>query len=433
MNARVPWPNTLMEDYRSLLQQDGTEKKKPKKSKVPAGELPLYGTNGKLLNKEKSRLPKWLVTIIIFASALAILLLSIYLPQFFMDKKNNEWLIQPNPDALQLRQAYIVMNKDADFDGDGLTNGEEQALGTRIYGKDSDKDGIHDGDDRVPLQDDGTMLRALMTAGNNYKSPFEMNGVILWADDESSYANGGVIETMTGYRFYNFKGIAKFAAGSRAYLFENGRHTLLKYKEKEDAWEIPGDCVVTVTNRKPEETNEFTIFGHSTYIRSGFGEFLSGILPDNGWLTCRNMWVDDTMMDISMSVKAKRTTVTYDPNDMTRFESNTNSLTDLVNVYRTLDNGSAVLVSLVNANAGEVVLKITGYTPDGNLIVEDPEDSETRAILYIRPACRRAAKQDGTIYMDSWFDFYGCGFDSAKNNDTISFFTAAAETAADIW
>ena len=302
-------------------------------------------------------------------------------------------------------------------------------MGKKPYQYDSDGDGVADGRDKHPLQYDNTLYETLAQSGVSVSSGYQMSGVIMWADNQESLVKGGVTIMPDGsYRFTNFKGWVKFPEGTFAYKYVNGVHSFLNYKEREQAWKIDEDCIVVLTDTEPKSTYQFSFFGSKSYLAdNGFSKFLSALLPNKGFITCQELWLDDTFIDVSAGKVANITKIDYDPTDYSRFSFHTNYLKDLVEVYDLLDNDNTILTSLFSSEYGESIVQIYGYTAYGDLLACSPDNSESRTVLKVYPSTTKELNENGIIVSRQWFDFEGAGFNS-KNGDTISFFCSSVKS-----
>jgi len=397
-------------------------------SSSPSSALIIdFSTKSNTLKRRKKRLHTITMVTTIVGSVLALLFASIYLPQLFIDDpKAEEEPINYNSASIQIRKSYIENNPTEDFDNDGLSNSAELLYGTSVFNVDTDGDGIADGKDFDPLKKNRDIYQKLKEDGYQLSSAYTMNGVILWPDNESSCMYGGVMQTISGaYYFTDFIGWAKFPDGSYAYKYENGVHTLLEYRKKENAWYIDSDCFVVVTDKEPEHVHQFHIFGNRSYVQDGaWGSFLSSVLPNKGWLTCRKMWLDDTFISAPqlVTVNVKSEEYTYSKDDSGRFRYNDTSLDNLTALYTAIKKNNPVLVSLNSDAKGESVFFVYGYDAEGNLLIKTLDGNFYGAIT-IYPRCTRTINGAGVLSERKWFDFKGAGFDSSKN-DTIHFFEA---------
>lgn len=402
---------------RNILQQrlqDHTEQKQ--------NEYPTYAITGKV--KKKPLQFHFSLNVFITIVCIVVLLLAIYLPQFFIyEDQTGKQLIESNFSSLSDWQSYIQCHKDADFDGDGLKNYKEIEIGSDPYNTDTDKDGIADGFDSSPLTPDNGVEKHLISQGKTPTDSFNMNGVLLWADNKQSWVNGAVIEVPTGYQFSKFKGYAKFPTEKIPYQLVNGKHTPLKKHPETNAWKITQDCIVEFYEKEPESTYELSFLDHSIYINTAIAKALAAILPDTGWLTGQRMIVNDTFVSTQKNTYAEYSNVIRKDFPEKRFEAFGNRLSDLAAVYRHICDGEIVMVSLMSEKIGETVLVAYGYTPDGDLIVAAPSDKNIVGKLSFDICCRKSIdSQTGNIETTSFFEFAGCGY-STINGDKLSFWT----------
>lgn len=387
---------------------------------------PVYDSRGDVIYQRKVRINrKLLITSIVIASILLVLSGIIYLPQLFIsDALPNEPITTSDKDAYMDVLQYVREHGGDDFDKDGLSNYKELEAKTDPFFNDTDKDGILDGHDHNPTKKNDTLYNAILSTGNSIKTPYQINGVILWPDNKNAWTYGAVIPVRNGYQFTGFNGWAKFPEGKYAYQYVDGRHTLLKHNEKANTWKITKDCVVVLMDKQPENTYLVSFFGKETYIRNGFGKFLSWLLPEKGWITAKTMWLDDTFIDTSSNTYAPYKKQDSLPYLTSRYGQYSKTLKSLSDVYHLIDTGHPVLASIVSEERGETIVEIYGYTYAGHLIVADPHIKSANGILTIDVRCERALSPDGKITENSWFEFYGCGYDSL-NGAMISFFSTA--------
>lgn len=387
-------------------------------------QKPMYDEKGNVIKYNKSKFSKfnW-KPLVVIASLLIIICGVLYLPQLFMhDDLRGDFIMTPNAAGYTQMQKHLENNKGGDFDSDGLKNMEEIEIGSDPFFTDSDRDGVIDGLDSNPLNKDKALDNAILAQGTTRKDPYSMSGVILWPDNYDSWIHGAVIETQEGFQFTGFKGWAKFPSGAYAYQYVNGKHQLLPYRENANAWHITQDCVVVLTDDKPENTYRIRLFGYEFYMRSGIAEALNWLLPERGWITCEKMWLDDTFVDTNTNIYTTFKKVNpYSFGDK-RFEKYGKSLDSLADVYQYISSGRYVLASLMSKEHGECIVEIYGFTETGNLIVADPQLKTNFGILNVEICCSRVLNRDGSVGEQGWFEFYGCGYNSFEG-DMISFFS----------
>ena len=366
------------------------------------------------------------ITSITLASILLSLTILIYVPQIFIVDDVEEAVFEKwNQASLAERQRYISDNPFNDFDKDGVSNSREIELKSGIYSVDTDLDGVIDMFDNAPTVFDETLYEAHTKANIDVGSAFMMNDVLLWADDKESLVKGGVSKTLSGgYHFNNFKGWAKFPQKGIAYKYENGVHTKLKHKEKEDAWYIDGNYNVYCITEEPKMVYSYSFFGKQDYLYGSWGAFVNKILPSQGPISCKSMWLSDTFQSFSKDVTAKYTNFSEKQLIPERFAANNNTMSDLMSIYLSIQEGNAVFASIMDDELGEALVTIYGYTADGNLLISDIS-GEAHGTLYINPICAKTL-EDGIITSREWFEFEGFGFNS-KNGQTISLFGVASE------
>lgn len=375
--------------------------------------------------KERQKYYKFLKILIPIISVFLVLAGIVYLPQFLIeDEAANELIFKADLEKYDEFLKYLDGKRDSDFDGDGVSNYIESQWGSNPYSKDTDHDGVFDGTDNSPCSHDDVLYTSLLTQGADIDEPYEINGVILWPDDKNSWALGAVIPVQNGYQFTNYRGWAKFPSGKYAYEYSDGKHTILKQKKDANAWYIAHDCKVVLVDDRPENTYKVSFFGKSTYLRNGTGELLAWLLPEKGWITAETMWLDDTFVDTRSNTYSQYQKANTSYLDTARYKYYTEQLTDLAEVYAIIDRGDYVLASLISKEHGESIVEIYGYTNDGDLIVADPQIKSINGILRVTARCSRALDKNNRIVENSWFEFSGCGYDSA-NGDLIGFFYAS--------
>ena len=122
-----------------------TIKKNQKKTKSDQKEIPTFGVDGNVIIPGKKERQKKIKKVIIIASAVA---LFIYIPQFFMkgtsSSEENKLAVSLDVSAVKRSTDAMKENSAADFDSDGIDNGEEQNQNTNCWFLDSDQDGLTD-------------------------------------------------------------------------------------------------------------------------------------------------------------------------------------------------------------------------------------------------------------------------------------------------
>lgn len=370
---------------------------------------------------------KKLKKLIIVTSVVLALAGAIYIPQLFIEEvRKNELIFTSDKGRYAAFLKYLDLKRDADFDGDGLSNYLEAQQRSNPFSNDTDHDGVLDSFDKNPCERDETLLTILTMQGADIEEPYAINGVILWPDNEEAWSLGAVIPVQSGYQFTDFQGWAKFPSGKYAYKFAGGKHTLLDYKQNANAWYIEEDCVVVLVDEQIENTYLISLFGYETYMRNSFGAFLAKVLPDKGWIAGETMWLEDTFVDTSDNIYAKYQTTNITQLDDSRYSTYSNKLDDLADVYRFIDQGDCVLASLMSEDHGETIVEVYGYTKSGDLIVADPHSKSTNGVIFIQANCSRALDKNNNITENSWFEYYGCGYDSS-NGDLIGFFSVLSK------
>lgn len=379
----------------------------------------------KIKKSPKNRILIIVTTVIV---SLTLLLSSVYIPQFFIQegKTNNSLITTPNKEALYLRENYLQENPDEDFDADGVSNATEIKNGSNPYKYDSDNDGVNDELDKTPTKFSNEVAESLALEGISPKSPYEMNGLLMWADNEESLIKGGAILLTNGnYRITNFKGWIAVPSGTFVYKVSNGSHEILKHKEKEDAWYINCDTEIEVTEKEPDYIHKFSMFGSTSYLNNNkFTVFLSNILPDEGWITSQKIWLDDTFIKNDNIIFSNNFN-TPESFELSRFSHADYKLANLTMVYNTILEGDSVYASIINEEHGESIVRIIGFDNEGNLVAENLEATNANYI-YIYPTAGKTLTKDNTVVTREWFEFTGCGY-SSYTGSTISFFASSAE------
>ena len=392
---------------------------KPKQEKLH------YDTSGNVVYRYNA-LRITLKVVVIVGIVFAVLAAAIYTPQLFMRDPEpvNDLITKPDPSGYSNMRQYIRSHSDMDYDNDGLTNGEEIKIGTNVFFADSDLDGLNDSiDKKANKKDKKAVLNALKVSNGSRKTPYSMDGVILWPQNNKAWSQGTVILTQEGYKFTNFKGYAKFPEGNVPYVCKDGRHTPLPYKADVDAYKISEDCIITLTNEKKEQTYQIGLFGKEWYIRNGFGKFLNWLLPEKGWLTAKSMWVDDTFNNYNTVTVDYAPPESYVASD-SRFEYYSYDLDDLAMVYTLLDEGYYVHASILSEDQGESIVVIFGYTASGDLLAVDPDVTQI-GVIDINIQRIRCVNNDNRVSEFSFFTFSGCGYQE-EEKPLIAFYSAGS-------
>ncbi len=424
-----------MNDMNRLLEKKNRAIKKRKKH-TKDHALPVYDMKGKTVFSEQSVRRKKTVVAVVITGLIAVF---IYVPQFFLDDDGDSAAQEPEADqsAVRLINSALRDNPTGDFDGDGIENADETTLGTDPWNIDSDGDNVTDYYevnvlDSDPLSAGSALLDAQTKqdeeGGKNLGTPYKIGNVILWPSDYDSRAYGSVVETLSGYRFCGFDGYAQFpeSDGNYAYKVEDGVHTLLPYLEAENAWQVSDGDTVEIYADELEETVKIELFSMEFYAGSGIiPRIASFILPDRGFITATRMMAVDADPDTGKNTTVDIEKPVFNSDDYTRFTMNSNTLNDLQFVRQSIsEEGCCIAVSLYNSEDGEYLGIIYGYTAEGNLLVADMDTLEPAGMITVTEMARKLLDNEGDIVSNTYFDFSGFGFDSAKG-DRISFFAAS--------
>ncbi len=412
---------------------------KNKKPDNTPQEIPVYGNNGAILQREKKKHTVLPVIILI----VALLLLLIYVPSLFVsDTTTNDFLVFVDQSANLYMNNYIKENPKLDLDGDQLVNDQEMQYGTVSRRADSDGDGVSDYAEIYvtntdPTKYDDSLYKAVQasdeTNGYSVNTPYKIHDVVLWPDDMTSRAYGGVVQTLNGYRFTNYKGWAQFPTGTYAYKVVNGVHIALEHKEAENAFYVDSSDEIVLTDEKLEMVNELTIFGNTIYLGDSFiGNFLSSILPsENLTVSCRQVALIDTYEDANTDVTVNIVSIDYDTESLDKYGANNNTLENLNWVYKMIDEGSSVLANLFSSSKGSSIVEIYGYDKDGNFLIADPTTLNPVGKLTITVKGEKYMDGTGEIIQKEWFDYCGAGFNSTEN-DYINLFTSASGSNTEV-
>lgn len=414
------------------------KKEKAGRKKRKDRALPEYGPGGKV-QRRRRKPHKVLYSIL---GVVCALILAIYAPALYdlitqEDDSRGAYFTTPNAAALKAYNDYSQAMMTEDFDGDGLTNEQENRYNTSPRRMDTDGDGVSDYAELFvygtsPTKADNTLYEAFVEQdranGDGMDAPYKIGNVVLWADSYRSKAYGCVVQTLRGYRFTGFSGWAEFPEGRYAYEIQNGKHVALEKREVENVWRIDTTNEVVLYDEPLQMTHRFTLADNTWYLEDNFiGRVLSFLLPDQGWLTCEQMALADTWEDADEAVTAPIVKIAFDETDGARYGRNQNTLQDLAEVYALLREGDSVLVALNSVYDGEIIAEIYGYDPNGNLLIADAQTLKPVGVLNIEPKASRMIDAEGGFTQYEYFDFYGLGFDSRAQFDTIAFLAAAVD------
>lgn len=413
-------------------------KKKAKKKGQPA--TVIYSTNGKI---KKRPVAAWKKAIAVTGGVIGALAAFIYLPPMFIRQSgiSNPYSIAPDQTAIKAYQTFLKDSPDLDFDQDGLPNKDEDEHGTDVWKIDTDGDGISDYAElyitqtspTVPTSDLVTQtMKKDKKTGDTLATPYKIDDIIFWPDDYRSKAYGAVVRTTIGYRFWNYSGWVRFPQDLYAYSYADGVTTPLPYNEGARAWHISSSDEVRLYPVQLQFVNRLRLFGNDLYLEDGgAGSFLSKILPPSGgFVSCRRIAEIDTEPDTGKPATAPIVSPYINHDDYARLGQNSSSLKDLSYVYKSIDAGECIAVSLYSGDVGETIGIVYGYEPDGDLLVAD-ESLQPAGEIHIIERAKRMMDKNGEIGQISWYEFYGLGYDSMQNGDRISFFASTRDRAAD--
>lgn len=417
-----------------------TIKKNQKKIKKNQNEIPTFGVDGKVIIPGKKERQKKIKRTVVIVSAIA---LFIYIPQFFMgntsSSEDNKLAVSLDVSAVKRSTDAMKENSAADFDNDGIDNGEEQNQNTNCWFLDSDQDGLTDYCEIYITKtnhnkaDVGYLADKQKTEdgkkGKRVSSPYKIGNVILWANNYTSKAYGSVVETTRGYRFSNFSGYAQFpdSSGKYYYRLKDGIRTPLTYRADENVYEIEPYDTIEVYNKELLRIVDLNVFGKHVYLeKNKFSSILAVIFPSKGFFSAQVKCRMDIEPDTRESTTTDIIKIEYDKEDASRYTMNTNSLSNLQYVRETIKKGSCVEVSLYKPSKGEYIGIIYGYTYEGDLLIADADTLEPIGTLKITETAKKIMNNDGDLVSYSYFDFKGLGFDS-KKFDRICFFAATTD------
>ena len=379
--------------------------------------------------KQKQARMRLIKNSFIAAAVLMVLCGFIYIPQFFIiDGSEQTAVYGKDINAIGTYNQCIKDHPNDDFDGDGILNSVEKSKNLNIWDVDTDGDGLTDSYE-ISINENPAIYSNTLTVtiknwlgskGLDEKTPYKINGCILWAKDIKARTYGTVVRSVNGYQFNNFRGYVQFPENGYAYKVENGIHKLLKYRKEENAWEITGDYEVIIEQNELEMTNRLGFFGNNIYLPDFF-KGLSFILPDKGFLTCTRMAVSDADPDAKRNkIVTQQSLSNYTfKKENSRFAKNDNTLEDLAMVRAFIDEGKPLAVSLFDEDEGEAVFIVNGYTADGNLMLVDISTKQNAGILEITMNATNVFDGENLLQKER-FEFAGMGF-SSYEGDRISF------------
>lgn len=404
-------------------------------------KLPRYNAQGKKIRRfpkvSIGKREKVILSVLLF-------LLIFYVPGILYEKlpqktKGDDQALLVDKDSISIANEFAKESGADDFDGDGLSNAQEEEQGTDPWNPDTDQDGVFDGAEvkrgTDPLKKEDTLLIELKTEdkkkGKSHDTPFKVNGVIMWANNYKFKAYGGAVSTLSGYRFHEFKGWVQFP---RKYCYEvlpNGDHVELKKRKEGNIFYVRNDHEILNTNTKQTMVNKFTFFFlKSIYLKeSTVANTLADILPKFGLLSGKRIFLSDTQPDAKKSTKAKIQQINVEDTEKLRFGALKNSLEDLSSVYAQIQKGGCVAVSMLSQRKGESIGIVYGYDKYGNLLVADPTTLKNAGKIYITVRAGKCINKEDKIVQRSWIDFDGFGF-HYKEGDQINFFLSQSSAYA---
>ena len=401
-------------------------------------EIPTYNSKGKAITPEKTRRrKKAAVAIGISTGILAFL----YVPQVFMHDREAPtdlgFDVEVNHEAIRNSNSILRENSLEDFDGDGVLNADESAVGTDPWRIDTDNDGVTDYAElhitnTSPTEYTEVLMDVQMkldkTEEKSLANPYSIGNVILWPDSYESKAYGSVIETSDGaYRFCDYSGSVLFpdSTGKYAYSDENGIHTLLDHDLTDNTWIVKDGNKVSLYDKELEEVIEFNLFGFRFFSdRNSFTTCLNAVLPRKGFISARRMTKEAIVSEDTILVSNEVRKPLFKESEYSRLMNNMTTISSLGSVRTAIDDGKCVAVSMYNSNQGEYLGIVYGYTSEGNLLLADMEDKEKTDIICITEKARKMLNEEGEIVSVLYFDWSVHGF-SSENNDRISFFATS--------
>ena len=395
-----------------------------------------YSIDGRAIRGET---PAWRKALAVSAVCAAAILAAIYGPPMFYkgEKPDTYTPIPADAAAIKAYQTYLKDHPESDFDDDGMDNALEGEHGTDVWDMDTDGDGVSDYAEMFITETSPTDATSVLVDqvikqdgldGNTLGTPYKVDDIIFWPDDYRSKAYGAVVRTLEGYRFCNFSGWVKFPRTVYAYQYKGGVLSDLEYRQNEDAWHVSSPDEVLLFEAPLTFTHRLTlpVAGSVDLPDNAFGRFLSKALPDKGGpITCCRQVVGGLTDRRKVAASAPLSNPLVNKGDYSRLSSNRNSLKDLAWVYRLVDAGYCVAVSMYSGNVGEAIGIVYGYTKGGDLLVAD-ESLTPAGTIDVTERAGRVMDKDGVIGQATWFEWKGLGFDSEAYHDRISFFSSTA-------
>lgn len=330
-----------------------------RRSIAPWARIKRKSPGQPIVYREKSKNRSGVLFAFVLVAAI-ILLTTLRIPERLgMINEPTEQNVTP---ALELTGVYkpllaeiLDMEQEADWDGDGRKNGAD------LYPRDidADRNGVSDG------YEGKTFISGEL--------PIKYRNVKLVASNSQS----GVVWFRGDYYISSYAGWVAFEGENGSpYVFRDGQWKSTDFERIENTCyiSISGTCRIRFSDDgKPEDR--------------------------------------DVILDAVPAVFENR------PDD--RYAIANAPLTQLEQIYSSVDNGETVQISII-AEAGEQLLLVHGYDKLGNLIVSKCDSlSEAGKILI---TVKSQIFWDGQrITMRSWFEFE-CGELSSYNGDVLTIF-----------
>lgn len=369
---------------------------------------------------------KW---IYILLGAVILTQLFLYVPQFFINDKNNTYTNVLNKEIISDYNNLLESNKSEDFDNDGLSNEDEFKNNTNIFNPDCDNDGLSDGYDEKPNSYNNilceNMESFLKEKNQTYENPFMNNSHLLWSKNIESRTYGNMISTLRGYYFDNFTGYVQFNKSEGIpYKIVNNIHIPLDYDKTNDVYYVENGDMIELLNDNTEYMYRLDLFGNAQYIKDNFfSKLINLILPQKGFISSIKMLLSDADPDIKVGNYIQNIKdIDYDLTNLSRLKKNDNLLSNLKDVRNNIDKGYALAVSLID-DTGETLGIVYGYDYYGNLLVANYTTKEDLGVIYISERYKKIYTSKDDYYDYYYYEFTGLGYDSI-NNARISFFAS---------